>query len=143
MSHLYYFLRLPSIGYGSIDGSRCCFCYNTPMKEIGAVLDFKGFEEMYAWLSSNAKEQTEIFVRISRQKPEKCVDVLSYYDAVNAALCFGWIDSTLRNINGVLVQRFSPRKKNSHWTDTNIKRCLELDKKGLMTEEGKRVCPAF
>ena len=113
------------------------------MKEIGPVLDFKSFEQMYAWLSVNAKEQTEAFVRVSRQKPEKCVGVLSYYDAVNAALCFGWIDSTLRNIDGVLVQRFSPRKKNSHWTDTNIKRCLELDKKGLMTEEGKKVCPAF
>ena len=143
MQQWYYSYSLFPIGYGSIDGSRCCFCYNSPMKEIGPVLDFKSFEQMYAWLSVNAKEQTEAFVRVSRQKPEKCVGVLSYYDAVNAALCFGWIDSTLRNIDGVLVQRFSPRKKNSHWTDTNIKRCLELDKKGLMTEEGKKVCPAF
>ena len=113
------------------------------MKQIDVVLDFRSFDQMYAWLLDNAQTKTEAFVRISRQKPEKCVDVLSYYDAVNAALCFGWIDSTLRNIDGVLVQRFSPRKKNSHWTETNIKRCLELDGKGLMREEGKRVCPAF
>ena len=98
---------------------------------------------MYSWLKEHAPSEKELFVKISRQKPEKCIDILSYYDAVNAALCFGWIDSTLRNINDNLVQRFSPRKKRSHWTDTNIKRCIELDKKGLMTEEGKAICPYF
>ena len=105
--------------------------------------DFKTFEEMYAWLLDNSIKETELFVKISRQKPEKCIDILSYYDAVKAALCFGWIDSTLRNIDGELIQRFSPRKKKSHWTETNIKRCIELDQKGLMREKGKKVCPAF
>ena len=98
---------------------------------------------MYFWLLENATKEKELFVKISRQKPEKCSDILSYYDAVKAALCFGWIDSTLRNIDGMLIQRFSPRKKNSHWTESNINKCLELDKKGLMTSEGKKVCPAF
>ena len=105
--------------------------------------NFKSFDEMYSWLLNNATKETELYVKISRQQPEKCVDILSYSDAVKAALCFGWIDSTLRNINGELIQRFSPRKKKSHWTDTNIERCIELDKKGLMTEEGKKVCPYF
>ena len=98
---------------------------------------------MYQWLSENAEKEKELFVKISRQKPEKCIGILSYYDAVNAALCFGWIDSTLRNIDGNLIQRFSPRKKKSHWTNTNIDRCVELNEKGLMKEEGKRVCPYF
>ena len=113
------------------------------MKIDIAYHDFKTFEEMYSWFLANSTKEKEVFVRISRQKPEKCGDVLSYYDAVNAALCFGWIDSTLRNIDGVLVQRFSPRKKNSHWTELNIERRKELDRRGLMTEEGKKVCPAF
>ncbi len=104
---------------------------------------FKSFEEMYNWLLENSDKEKELFVKISRKKPDMCVDILSYYDAVKAALCFGWIDSTLRNINGVLIQRFSPRKKNSHWTETNIKRCIELDKQGLMTLEGKKSCPYF
>ncbi len=98
---------------------------------------------MYNWLLENSDKEKELFVKISRKKPDMCVDILSYYDAVKAALCFGWIDSTLRNINGVLIQRFSPRKKNSHWTETNIKRCIELDKQGLMTLEGKKSCPYF
>ena len=113
------------------------------MKTDIAFFDFRSFDEMYSWFLINAKNEKELFVRISRQKPEKCVGVLSYYDALKAALCFGWIDSTLRNINGVLIQRFSPRKKNSHWTDTNIKRCIELDSQGLMTEEGRKACPYF
>lgn len=105
--------------------------------------DFKTFEEMYSWLEENSLKEKELFVRISRKKPEDCIDVLNYVDAVKAALCFGWIDSTLRNIDGVLVQRFSPRRKNSHWTKLNIERCHELDKQGLMTFEGKKVCPIF
>ena len=105
--------------------------------------EFKSFDEMYSWFLKHAKEEKEVFVKISRKQPDKCIDILSYYDAVKVALCFGWIDSILRNIDGILIQRFSPRKKNSHWTQTNINRCLELDKAGLLTEEGKKVCPAF
>ena len=105
--------------------------------------DFKTFEEMYSWLKNNSTKEKELFVKISRQKPEKCTGILSYYDAVNAALCFGWIDSTLRNVDGILIQRFSPRKKKSHWTERNINRCIELDKKGLMSIEGKKACPYF
>ena len=107
------------------------------------ILEFKNFDDIYDWFLKNSQEKPEIFVKISRKKPENCDGILSYYDAVKAALCFGWIDSTLRNIDGVLVQRFSPRKKNSHWTKLNIKRCIELDKKGLMQESSKKVCPYF
>ena len=106
-------------------------------------LEFKSFDDIYAWFLQNSQEKGELFVKISRKKPEKCEGILSYYDALNAALCFGWIDSTLRNIDGVLVQRFSPRRKKSHWTDLNISRCKELDKLGLMQESGKKVCPYF
>ena len=113
------------------------------MKTDFIILDFKNFEEMYSWFLENIKGQTEVFVKVSRQKPEKCIGVLSYYDAVKVALCFGWIDSVLRNIDGILVQRFSPRRKKSHWTELNIQRCIELDRKGLMREEGKKVCPYF
>lgn len=104
---------------------------------------FLTFEEMYAWLQDNASKEKELFVVVSRKKKEKSKDILSYVDAVNAALCFGWIDSTLRNIDGVLIQRFSPRRKHSHWTELNISRCKELDQQGLMTPVGKAVCPYF
>ena len=107
------------------------------------ITDIKTFEQMYSWFLVNASKEKELFVKISKQKIENCIDVLCYTESVKAALCFGWIDSTLRNIDGNLILRFSPRRKNSHWTETNIKRCIELDEKGLMKEEGKIVCPYF
>ena len=113
------------------------------MKTDMKVYHFKTFDEFYLWLKENSTKENEVFVEVSRKRTENCGDILSYYEAVKAALCFGWIDSTLRNINGKLVQRFSPRKKKSHWTKTNLDRCVELDKLGLLTIEGKKVCPLY
>ena len=127
----------------TVSRNRYCFCYNKLVKTNIKYFEFKTFDEMYSWLLDNHKKVTELYVKISRQKPEKCKDIISYYDAVEAALCFGWIDSTLRNIDGMLIQRFSPRQKKSHWTENNINKCLELDKKGLMTAEGIKICPIF
>jgi len=104
-------------------------------------LTFKNFEEIYAWFKENSLTQKEMFCEVKRGDPKKAGNKLPYIDAVNAALCFGWIDSTLRNIDGVLVQRFSPRSKSSHWTELNITRCKELNQKGLMSEQGKKACP--
>lgn len=64
-----------------------------------------------------------------------------YLDAVEEALCFGWIDSTLKNVDGVALQRFGPRAKSSRWTELNKARCRRLEKLGLMTERGRAVCP--
>ena len=53
--------------------------------------------------------------------------------------CFGWIDSTLKKLpDGRLAQRLSPRRKGSHWTDLNLQRCLDLERRGLMTEYGRK-----
>ena len=63
--------------------------------------------------------------------------VLPYIDVVEEALCFGWIDSTLKKLpDGRLAQRLSPRRKKSHWTELNKQRCQDLEKRGLMTPAG-------
>lgn len=62
-------------------------------------------------------------------------------EAVEEALCFGWIDSTGKNIDGGLFQRFSPRTKKGRWTELNKERCRRLERIGLMTEKGRAVCP--
>lgn len=64
-----------------------------------------------------------------------------YLDAVEEALCFGWIDSTVRPIDGVPMQRFSPRRRNSPWTELNKERVRRLERLGLMTDAGRRVLP--
>ena len=64
-----------------------------------------------------------------------------YLDAVEEALCFGWIDSTIRMISGKAMQRFSPRRATSGWTELNKERVRRLEKLGLMTEAGRAVLP--
>ena len=59
------------------------------------------------------------------------------------ALCFGWVDSTVRIVNGRKMQRFSPRRKGSNWTELNKERARRLEKLGLMTDAGRRVLPAM
>ena len=64
--------------------------------------------------------------------------VLPYIDVVEEALCFSWIDSTLKKLpDGRLAQRLSPRRKKSHWTKLNMDRCINLEDRGLMTPAGR------
>lgn len=56
---------------------------------------------------------------------------LSYNDAVEEALCFGWIDSTIKNIDALhRAQRFSPRREGSGYSRANIERLIWLESQG-------------
>ena len=68
-------------------------------------------------------------------------DAVWYLDAVEEALCFGWIDTTHKNINGVDLQKFTPRSKKTVWSELNKERCRRLEKLGQMTDFGRRVLP--
>ena len=58
---------------------------------------------------------------------------LSYNDAVEEALCFGWIDSTIKHIDDLhRAQRFTPRKKGSAYSQPNIERLIWLDEHGMI-----------
>ena len=96
-------------------------------------------EEFRNWLKNNSKKENEVFVLCKRCKPSS--NVFSYIDAVEEAICFGWIDSIYKKIDGVNLQRFSPRKKNSPWTELNKERARRLIKLGLMDDEGKKILP--
>ena len=94
-----------------------------------------------AWLTENAATATECWVRVRRGRP---VDDGSfwYLDAVEEALCFGWIDSTTTRAEDGFLQRFTPRKKNSPWTELNKERVRRLERLGLMTDLGRAALPA-
>ena len=96
-------------------------------------------DEFRKWLEAHPDE-TECWVMVKRGRPTD-PDVFYYLDAVEEALCFGWIDSTHKEINGVRMQRFTPRKKNSPWTELNKERVRRLEKLGLMTDRGRAVLP--
>ena len=106
------------------------------------VLSVKNRKEFREWLSRNNDTECECWVKLRRGKPTE-PDVFYYLDAVEEALCFGWIDSTHAVIDDVRMQRFTPRKKNSKWTELNKERVRRLEKLGLMTEAGRAVLPAM
>lgn len=92
------------------------------------------------WLSQHATSETGCWVYVVRGKPVD-PDTFYYLDAVEEALCFGWIDSINKPIDGRRMQRFTPRKKNSPWTELNKERVRRLERLGLMTDAGRAVLP--
>ncbi len=64
---------------------------------------------------------------------------LSYNDAVEEALCFGWIDGVKRSVDEVrYMHRFSPRKPDSKWSQSNRERVRRMRDAGLMTAAGEQ-----
>ena len=84
-----------------------------------------------SWLAEHFETENEIwFVFPMKESGDKS---LSYNDAVEEALCFGWIDSTIKHIDPThRAQRFTPRKKGSPYSRPNIERLIWLDKQGLI-----------
>ena len=106
----------------------------------GDLLEYSERSELRSWLERNAATEKCCWIATYRgkQKPEDIC--LPYLDVVEEALCFGWIDSTLKRLpDGRLAQRLSPRQKRSHWTELNIQRCADLEARGLMTDPGRAV----
>ena len=80
-----------------------------------------------------------MFFKVGSKKRDK---FLLLPDAAEQALCFGWIDSTLKKPDKEsYALRFSPRRKNSVWAESNKKRVLKLIKEKKMTEYGKKLIP--
>ncbi len=93
-----------------------------------------------AWLAEHHSDSRGCWLILDRRKnPDG--SKLVYIDAVEEALCFGWIDSTMRPEGDLTVQRFTPRRKGSNWTELNIARCERLERLGLMTDAGRAAIP--
>ena len=109
--------------------------------EVTNLLDIHTREGLYAWFQENHEAVPEFWLRVNRS-PADCPGVIRYVDAVEMALCFGWIDSTLKRIDeGKPVQRFTPRRKGSHWCERNLERCRRLVRTGEMTPAGLAAAP--
>lgn len=87
--------------------------------------------EWRAWLSENFETKREIWFVFPTKNATQAM--LSYNDAVEEALCFGWIDSTTGHIDETHgVRRFTPRKNFGYYSRPNIERLIWLDKQGLI-----------
>lgn len=104
------------------------------------ILNVKSAREFRDWLIKNHDTASECYLELKRGCPSN-PNIFYYVDAVYEALCFGWIDSTLSRFNNKLYQRFSPRSKNSSWTELNKERVRYLIYKNKMTEYGLKLLP--
>lgn len=99
------------------------------------TLSFKDRKSWRSWLSKNHTRQRELWLVFYKKHTGK--PTVSYEDAVQEALCFGWIDSTVRKIDEEkYMQLFTPRKTGSNWSGLNKRRVKKLIEQGLMTEAG-------
>jgi uncharacterized protein YdeI (YjbR/CyaY-like superfamily) len=96
---------------------------------------FKTQAEFRAWLVKHHATATEVGVVLHRKSSAE--PSMTWSEAVDQALCFGWIDSIARRLDDTRrVQRFTPRKPKSNWSAVNIKKVGELTAQGLMMPAG-------
>lgn len=99
------------------------------------ILFPKNQQEWRQWLEEN--HQTETSVWLGYHKIKSGVPSIRYDEAVNEALCFGWIDSTARPIDDISYkQYFCRRKPKSVWSRVNKEKVARLSEQGLMAEAG-------
>ncbi len=85
------------------------------------------------WLQKYSKTKKEVWLVYYRKGSGK--SRIAYNDAVEEALCFGWIDSTVRKLDEErFAQRFSPRRPNSPYSQANIERLRRLKAEGRVTD---------
>jgi uncharacterized protein YdeI (YjbR/CyaY-like superfamily) len=95
-----------------------------------------------AWLEKNGASTQEIWLVYYKKDSGK--PRIEYEDAVQEALCFGWIDGMEKKVDEErFAQRFTPRKPNSQWADSNIARMRKLIAEGRMTPAGLAVFQGY
>lgn len=105
------------------------------------LLDVKSRQELRQWLIQNHRTETECWVVVKRGRP-KDDGTFWYIDAVEEAMCFGWIDSTTKKIDEhTTAQKLCPRKNKSNWSELNKERCRRMERLGWMTDAGRAVLP--
>lgn len=97
---------------------------------------FKSAAAFRAWLVKNHDKETELWVGYYKKSSGK--GGLGYKEALDEALCLGWIDGIVKSIDAeTYMQRWTPRKKSSHWSLVNVRRFGELDAEGRVEAPGR------
>ena len=91
--------------------------------------------EWRAWLEEHHASETEALVGFRRKATG--LPTMTWSDAVDEALCFGWIDGVRRGIDETsYYNRFTPRRKRSTWSRINMEKVVRLTKEGRMRPAG-------
>ena len=103
-------------------------------KKIRSFRDEGAFEK---WLSANHARESELWLRI--YKKDSGTPTVSYAQALDVALCWGWIDGLKKSFDErSFLQRFTPRRPKSIWSQINRDHIARLTAAGRMTPHGQR-----
>ena len=106
------------------------------MQEL-PIIAFESQEAWEAWLEANHAGSNGLWVKIA--KKDTGIPTVTYAEAVTAALCFGWIDGQKGKFDAqFFLQKFTPRRPKSVWSQINRDKALDLIAQGKMREAGMR-----
>jgi uncharacterized protein YdeI (YjbR/CyaY-like superfamily) len=98
---------------------------------------FNTSAEFREWLEENHNRAAELWLGFYKQRSGK--KSITYREALDEALCFGWIDGVRKSIDDTAYkQRFTPRRPKSYWSAVNTRRASELAKLGRMATPGAK-----
>jgi uncharacterized protein YdeI (YjbR/CyaY-like superfamily) len=101
-----------------------------------SISTFASRQKFREWLEKNHRSTPELLVRC--YKVHAADQGLTYREALDEALCFGWIDGVRRGVDeNSFSTRFTPRKPKSTWSRINIRRVNELEAEGRMHPSGR------
>jgi len=96
---------------------------------------FTSPEKFREWLERNHDRETELLIGFHKKSSAK--KSVTYAEALDEALCFGWIDGVRKNLNETSYTiRFTPRKPRSIWSNINVNHVQRLQKEGRMHRAG-------
>ena len=106
-----------------------------PGDRTGGVLDLPDIAAWEAWLEAHHDTAPEAWLRIAKQGSG--LAAIAIGDALDGALCFGWIDGQRRGLDDVsFLQRYCPRRARSSWSQVNVEKVARLTEAGRMRPSG-------
>jgi uncharacterized protein YdeI (YjbR/CyaY-like superfamily) len=107
-----------------------------PSPDGRTIEQFADMPAFLMWLEANHSDHPGIWMKISKKGAE--IPTLSYHDAVDAALAYGWIDSQKRSLDSdYYLQAFTPRRPGSVWSKRNVERATAMIAAGTMRALGQ------
>jgi len=105
------------------------------------TLDVRDHKQWRKWLAEHHDSASEVWLVF--YKRHTGVTCLSYEDAVEEALCYGWVDSLIRRVDeDRFARKFTPRKADSKWSTSNRRRYAELKARGRLSPAGEQRAPS-
>jgi uncharacterized protein YdeI (YjbR/CyaY-like superfamily) len=99
------------------------------------ILTFPDRDSFRNWLTVNGTTSGGVWLLFGKKGGPV---TLSANDALEEALCFGWIDGQMKSLNEKEYKKyFAPRRANSKWSEKNKSLVAELEKRGIMTDYGR------